>query len=118
MEDASTMKEEKMLNAGSSLDREGPWVRTSNAVLRESAGEHLLVPIRRSNLLDAESLYILDDVGVWLWTALSAPRTLRDLVDGVRAAFDETEARDVEADVLEWLRDMVGQGMVEAEGNA
>ena len=97
---------------------DGPFVRTSGAVLREIAGEHLLVPVRRGNLLDAESLYILDDVGAWLWKELNAPRTLRELVDGVREVFDETAGHDVEADVREWIADLAGQGMVKAEGYA
>ena len=111
------VKDSKVVETNAAIG-DGPFVRTSNAVLREIAGEHLLVPIRRGNLMDAESLYILDDVGVWLWTALSAPCTLRELVEGVRDAFDETEARDVEGDVREWLRDLSGQGMVKSGGNA
>ena len=111
------VKDSKVVETNAAIG-DGPFVRTSNAVLREIAGEHLLVPVRRGNLLDAESLYILDDVGAWLWKELNAPRTLRELVDGVREAFDETEGHDVEADVREWIADLAGQGMVKAEGDA
>ena len=111
------VNEDKVVETNAALG-DGPFLRTANAVLREIAGEHLLVPVRRGNLLDAESLYILDDVGAWLWKELNAPQTLRELVDGVREVFDETAGHDVEADVREWIADLAGQGMVKAEGDA
>lgn len=92
---------------------DGPFVRTSNAVLREIAGEHLLVPVRRGNLLDAESLYILDDVGAWVWEALATPSTPAALAEGVRGTFEVAPGRDVEGDLRELLSDMVSQGLVD-----
>lgn len=90
-------------------------VRTTNAVLRVVAGEHLLVPIRGGHTLDAESLYILDDVGVWAWEAMARPQTLRELVAGVEDAFDVPAGQDVEADLRELLADMVAEGLVKQE---
>ncbi len=110
--------EERTAGAPNTASGTEPFVRTPNAVLREIAGEHLLVPIRRGNLMDAESLYLLDEVGVWLWAALASPRTLHELVEGVCDAFEGTETRNVEADVHEWLQDMRGQGLVKAGGDA
>ena len=91
---------------------DGPFVRTSNAVLREIAGEHLLVPVRRGNLLDAESLYILDDVGAWVWEALATPSTPAALAEGVRDAFEVASGQDVEADLRDLLSDLASQGLV------
>ena len=55
MKEINERKEEVSLPCGERL------VRTTNAVLRVVAGEHLLVPIRGGQTLDAESLYVLDD---------------------------------------------------------
>jgi hypothetical protein len=89
--------------------------RTTNAVLRLVAGEHLLVPIRPGRTLDAESLYILDDIGAWVWEALADPVTPEALAAGVREAFDTAPGDAVEADLDELLVDLVAQGLVNRE---
>ena len=109
MKEINERKEEVSLPCGERL------VRTTNAVLRVVAGEHLLVPIRRGQTLDAESLYVLDDVGAWVWESLSEPRTLAELVSGAMDAFAVPAGQDVEADLRELLMDMVSQGLVRTE---
>lgn len=89
--------------------------RTSNAVLRHVAGEHLLVPVRGGKTLDAELLYILDEVGVKVWDALSEARTLKELIDVVRGEFEVLEEHDVEGDLAELMGDFVEQGLVIVE---
>jgi len=106
------VKESKVVETNAAIV-DGPFVRTSNAVLREIAGEHLLVPVRRGNLLDAESLYILDDVGAWVWEALAEPATPGALAEGVRGAFEVAPGQDVEGDLRNLLSDLVSQGLVE-----
>ena len=109
MKEINERKEEVSLPCGERL------VRTTNAVLRVVAGEHLLVPIRGGQTLDMELLYILDDVGVWVWDSLAQPRTLRELGNGVMDAFAVPAGQDVEADLRELLMDMVSQGLVRTE---
>lgn len=91
------------------------FVRTPDAILREIAGETLLVPVRRMRLLDAETLYILDDVGACVWRRLAEPGTLDDLVAAVEEAYDVPPATDVRADLRALLDDLVGQGLVRRE---
>lgn len=109
------MKEINDKKEGVSLPCDEHLVRTTNAVLRVVAGEHLLVPIRGGQTLDAESLYVLDDVGAWVWESLSEPRTLAELVSGAMDAFAVPAGQDVEADLRELLIDMLSQGLVRTE---
>lgn len=94
------------------------YIRTADAVLRCVAGEHLLVPIRSGQLLDAESLYILDDVGAYVWNALADACTVQELVDGIHDAFDVSEGQDVGGDLDKWLDDLIAQGLVAVGGES
>ena len=94
----------------------GYFIRVPEAVLRHIAGEHLLVPFRSGKMLDAESLYILDEVGAWVWEALSEAQSLEALEAGVRDAFDVPEEQDVAGDLRELLEDLVSQGLVSIGG--
>ena len=91
------------------------YKRTSDAVLRHLAGEHLLVPIRSGKTLDAELLYILDEVGAKVWDSLSEAKTLKELIDAVCEEFEVREEHDVEGDLAELVGDLIEQGLAVVE---
>jgi hypothetical protein len=68
--------------------------RPSGVVQRQVAGETFLVPIR-GRLADLQELYVLNEVGSWLWDRLDGQTSLDALVDSVVAEFDieEPQAR-------------------------
>lgn len=105
------MKNENIYKKGNQRQ----YKRTPNAVLRHVAGEHLLVPIRSGKTLDAELLYILDEVGAKVWSALSEAKTLRELVDFVEKEFEVLEEHDVNGDLEELMGDLVEQGLATME---
>ena len=94
----------------------GSFIRISEAVVRHIAGEHLLIPFRRGKMLDAESVYILDEVGAWVWEALAEAQSLEALEAGVREAFDVFEGQDVAGDLRELLEDLMSQDLVSIGG--
>jgi hypothetical protein len=82
--------------------------RANDIVQREVAGETFLVPIR-GHLADLQDLFVLNEVGRWLWERLDGMCPLDDLASGVAAEFDVDEGtarRDTESFV---------QRLVEAE---
>jgi hypothetical protein len=73
-------------------------VRKDGVVQREVAGEMFLVPIR-GHLADLQELFVLNEVGRWLWDHIDGVRSVEDLVTGVVGGFDvdeETARRDTE----------------------
>lgn len=70
--------------------------RANDIVQREVAGETFLVPIR-GHLADLQELFVLNEVGRWLWERFDGGCPLDELVNGVAAEFDvdqETARRD------------------------
>lgn len=79
---------------------------------REVAGETFLVPIH-GHLADLQELFVLNEVGRWLWDHLDDSCLLDDLVGGVVADFEvdeETARRDIEG----FLRQLVEAGLAHA----
>lgn len=107
-----------MINETKELSGSIRYIRTADAVLRCVAGEHLLVPIRSGQLLDAESLYILDDVGAYVWNALADACTVQELVNGIHDVFDVPEGQDVDGDLDELLDDLIAQGLIAVGGES
>ena len=73
--------------------------RPADVVQRQVAGETFLVPIR-GRLADLQELFVLNEVGTWVWDRLDGESSMDALVDSVVAEFDveESQARqDVEA---------------------
>ena len=60
------------------------YARREGVVLREVAGEHILVPIRR-DVADLKAIFALNGVGLRIWELLDGARAL----DGVLAELVE-----------------------------
>jgi hypothetical protein len=74
---------------------------------REIAGEYFLVPVGKT-VYDANGLFVLTDVGAFLWDLLPDALDAEDLVHAVLEEYDVDEATaraDIEA-FLEKLRSM------------
>ena len=75
--------------------------RTKNVVRRDIAGEVFLVPIR-GHLADLHDLFIVNEVGSFVWERLDGSRTVDDLVTDVTAEF-EVGLGQAHADVTAFL---------------
>jgi hypothetical protein len=102
--------------------QEPAWYRrTEGVVRREVGGETVLVPAGTGGALELEYLYRLNSVGGVIWQALKEPITLEKLFLKVSEEFDlsaleceDTHARVV-SEILEFLEELKGAGLVEGE---
>lgn len=72
---------------------------SSELLLREIAGEHILVPVG-ATALRIHGMITLSDSGVLLWEKLQNEATKQDLVNAILKEYDvdeETAQQDVEA---------------------
>jgi hypothetical protein len=67
-----------------------PIKRVDGIVHRDVAGEVFLVPIR-GHLAELNDLFVLNDVGAWVWERLDGERSAEDLVVEMVSEFDVTE---------------------------
>ncbi len=93
----------------------GRFAKRGEFVLREIAGETIVVPIR-SRTGDLDAIYVLDAVGTLIWRGLDSHPTVDQLVDRVCTKFDVE--RDVAVhDTLEFLASLQGEGLVESKAS-
>lgn len=76
-----------------------------NFVLREIAGEYIIIPVGATTL-KFNGLITVNEIGVLLWNMLQKEVTIEDLVQGVLAEYDVQEevARE---DIKEFLDKLV-----------
>lgn len=67
-------------------------------LLKEIAGEHVLVPVGE-NLVDFSAMVVLNETGAFLWNLMSKEVTKEELLNEVLAEYDtsaETAAQDID----------------------
>ena len=80
-------------------------------ILRDIAGEHILVPVGETALM-FNGLITLNEVGLFLWERLQDDITKDDLLKDVLSEYDvdkETALQDIE----EFLESLIQKGIVE-----
>ena len=85
--------------------------RVEGVILREVAGETFLVPIR-GRLADMEELFVLNEVGRWLWDRFDGLHSVEGLAAGVAAEFD-VEEQQACRDALAFAEQLAESGLVE-----
>ncbi|MGN1345565.1 MAG: PqqD family protein [Eubacteriales bacterium] len=85
-----------------------------DVLLRDIAGEHILVPTGSgaANLLGILSL---NDCGVFLWKLLKEEKTERQLIDALLEEYD-VEAERACADIRNFIGQLKEAGLLEEEG--
>ncbi len=89
---------------------EARYEKDPNIVYREIAGEAILVPIHRG-VGDMDSIYTLNEVGVFLWKRLDGDTRAEDLKAALLDEYD-VSARVAEADLFEFLQNLEELGAV------
>lgn len=81
-----------------------------NFVLREIAGEYIIIPTGRT-ALEFNGLITVNEVGMELWKMLQEDVTFDDLLNGILEEYDvdENEARE---DIQEFLDRLVKGGIL------
>jgi hypothetical protein len=82
--------------------------RNDDVVRREVAGETFLVPIH-SHLADLRELFVLNEVGSWVWDHLDAS-DLDALAAGVSAEF-EIDVDQARRDAQSFVQELVQAGL-------
>jgi len=81
-----------------------------NMILREIAGEYLLVPVNEA-AMRIKGMVILTESGCLLWKRLQNDCTEEDLVQAILAEY-EIDAETARADVKEFLQKMDKAGIL------
>ena len=89
---------------------EARYEKDPNIVYREIAGEAILVPVRRE-VGDMDSIYTLNEVGVFLWEHLDGDTRAKDLRASLLDKYD-VSARVAETDLFEFLQSLEELGAV------
>jgi hypothetical protein len=79
--------------------------------------EHVAAPLGEELAMmdvDAGRYYVLDDVAAFIWSRLSEPTRVAELVSDLGARYDVTPDR-CEADVLPFLSQLHDKGLVRVE---
>lgn len=84
-------------------------------VTRTIGEETILVPVR-SSVVDLDSVYTLNEVGIEIWAGLTAGKGADEIVATLAAEFavDPAVAR---ADLDRFLSDLEGEGLIEVEAS-
>ena len=100
---------ERMEGAGKVL-----YARREGVVLREVAGEHILVPIRR-DVADLQAIFALNRVGLRIWELLDGERDLDGILAELLERFEVT-AEEASADLHSFVERLHAAGLVEQKG--
>lgn len=92
------------------MDDELRFVARDGFVVREILDEYMLVPMDTGNvhlsdgsmLPEFNGIIELNELALFLYNALSEPKTFRELVEAVESEYD-TAGQDVEGDINEFL---------------
>lgn len=79
-------------------------------ISREIAGQRFLVPVGKT-VYDSNGLFILTEVGGFIWDLLPEAQDAQDIVSAVLNAYDVDEAT-ARADVTAFLAKLIEMGII------
>jgi len=87
------------------------YVKREDVVLREVAGEHILVPIR-SGAADLQAIFALNGAALRIWELLDGARTVDAILAAMLERYDVT-AEQARADLGAFLQRLLAAGLVD-----
>ncbi len=99
---------------GPAFDPAQKYRAGKNYILRKVAGSNVLISIG-GNIANFNGYIQLNETAAFLWNELSEPKTAEELVRKLINEFD-VSAEQAEADVAEYLAELVRDKMVTADG--
>lgn len=94
------------------LEAGGRYMRsTDDVVHRDVAGEAFLVPIR-GRLAELQELFVLNEVGSWVWQRLDEPHSVEELTADLVREFEVTEDQ-ASNDIAVFLHQLCEAGLAE-----
>ena len=86
------------------------FIRDENFILREIAGEAVLVPVGDNTEL-SNSIISLNETSVFLWKLFGHPITFDEVLEEVYKEYEDPEGT-VRIDVLSFINDFVVHGLL------
>ena len=80
-------------------------------VLREIAGEYILIPIGKT-ALEMNGMITMDEVGVTIWRGLEEAKNEEEILQIILEAY-EVEEKVALADMKEFMKKLLDAGLVE-----
>lgn len=90
---------------------DGFYVPSDAVVAREIEGELIIVPLTAGIGDMEDELYTFNDTGKAIWRQLAPGKSLNDVVQALAAEYN-AEPKQIEADVLGLVEELVNRGMV------
>jgi hypothetical protein len=90
------------------------YARREGVILREVAGEQILVPIRR-NVADLKAIFALNGVGRCIWELLDGTRGMDEVLARLVERFD-VSSDEAAADLQAFVERLSQAGLVERKG--
>jgi hypothetical protein len=90
------------------------YARREGVVLREVAGQPILVPIKR-NVADLKAIFALNGVGRCIWELLDGTRGMDEVLAGLVERFD-VSSDEASADLHSFVERLSQAGLVERKG--
>jgi hypothetical protein len=87
------------------------YARKEDVILRDVAGERLLVPIRNS-VADLQAIFALGGIGAFIWERLDGERTLGAVLAGILESY-QTTSEDAWADLQAFVERLRSAGLIE-----
>jgi len=91
------------------------FIRDQDIVSRKIAGELFLVPVK-GKLAHMEQIFTLTSVAEYIWDRLDGQKNLHEIREDVRVQFD-VEQKQAASDILEFIIDLLGAGLIHAGNN-
>jgi hypothetical protein len=89
--------------------------RTPDVVLRTVADETFLLPVR-GDLMSTVEMFVLSEVGRFIWSRTDGARGYEELVADVRGEFEVSEEQ-ARSDVREFLNQLQAYGLLSEEAD-
>ena len=86
------------------------FIRDEDFILREIAGEAVLVPVGENTEL-SNSIISLNETSAFLWKLFDHPVTYDEVLDEVYKEYEDPEGT-IRIDVLSFINDFVAQGLI------
>ncbi len=77
------------------------YIPSPKIVVRDTGGEYILVPVT-DNIADMNSVYTLNDTGVFIWKHLDGIKSVQDIINRVEEEYD-VEKKQAAEDVLDFF---------------
>jgi len=92
------------------VEKTARFQRNPDFIHRKIVDESVLVPIHK-DIADMNAIYVLNEVGDFIWEHLETPATGEELVKGISEVFD-ADPDMIEADLDRFLDELLSIGAV------